>query len=33
METPLYVDNIPTEKHATKERREIIKKEYIRFLD
>ena len=33
MGIPQYVDNIPTEKHASKERREIIKLEYIHLLE
>ncbi|MBR0054563.1 MAG: hypothetical protein IJP65_04575 [Bacteroidales bacterium] len=33
METPEYVEGIPTEKHASAKRREIIKNEYIRLIE
>ncbi len=32
-ELPPYVEDIPTEKHEAKRRREIIKNEYIRLLE
>ena len=33
METPEYIEGIPTEKHASAKRREIIKNEYIKLIE
>ena len=33
MEIPEYIEGIPTEKHASAKRREIIKNEYIRLIE
>jgi hypothetical protein len=33
METPEYIEGIPTEKNATRKRREIIKDEYIHLIE
>ena len=33
METPEYIEGIPTEKKASGKRREIIKEEYIHLFD
>ena len=33
MQTPEYIEGIPTEKKESRKRREIIKKEYIRLIE